>query len=452
MKIYTGPKRAIHSKEIVAPSEHRDQVNKYNVVTKPSNPPVVEKIGILPQSVVSFSGYAVPKFQKLMSEGWIIQNPMSKTSQYHYANDGSDESYSFWSGSPAKYDRHETTCRFPVLQGAFSRLDLKPDRVSQIARARDEAITRVFAKAQTGNADLLIDISQFKSLIKMLSKAGQLLIALSKRPETFLDIVRASRDGRRYVRVPPDGKRVPVDSLSGLWCEIRFGWGPLLGTLNGIVEAVQRTDLDKTQRFTYRAEEEINFNDEATTTWYESYSSGGLVFTNQPWFVQEEEFQWRSRFRAGILLEHSISLSEALGLRTGAIPIAAWDLVPYSFIVDRFFNIGNWIRSLNPIPASVFGGSWITEHYESSYNYRGSGVAYDRSGGSGSSYRRVQFAPYTSADYKIESSGYVRRLVGRPPTLPVLRHDWADLKSLFNLLDVLFLAIQRLKPVSRRQG
>lgn len=451
MKFYTGTKIPVSSHTVLEAASPRNMVTTWNVLTPPATPDIFH--GMCPQSEENFSGYTVPHFHQLVLDGWVIQNPMSKTTVINTANSGADSLFKYWVGtSPQTYNYHNTTGRFPVLQGVFQPLYSSTSYAGLINRARDEAVTRVFAKAQTGNADLLIDISQSKQLVQMLVKFGQRLLAFCRNPRVFFDLLKASHEGYRYVRIPPDGKRVPVDTLSGLWCELRFGWGPLLGTLNGIYEAAQRLDLNQSKRFTYRALEEINFNEAKSTTWTESFSWEGLVYSNQPWFIHDEDFKWRSTFRAGILLEQSISFRDALGLRLSAIPIAAWDLVPYSFIVDRFLNIGNWIRSLNPIPASSFGGAWVTEKYESQYQYRGRGVAYTHSAGSGASYRKVESASIGEAVYTLQRSGYVRTLVPRPPILPVLRHDWLQLNSLFNLLDSVFLAIQRFSPGTSMKG
>lgn len=445
MKIYTGPKVPVQESTVLTPAYSLNSYVRQGVVTNPNAPTLVWHYGRVPASVGYFMGFRVPHFSSLVKAGWIIHNPMTKTTVSHSANEGVRGESRYTSGAQPPYNYDEWWGVNPPIQGRLTPLFITLMSDGRIARARDEAVTRVFAKAQTGNADILIDISQIKSLLRMLVKAGNLLLVLARRPGTFLDIVRASRDGRRYVRVPPDGKRVPVDSLSGLWCELRFGWGPFLETLSGIYDAAKRTDLNKTSRFTYRAMEEVSFNETKTGTFNESYSWDGLVYSNQPYFQNDEEFSWRSTFRAGILLEQSISFADAVGLRASAIPYAAWDLVPYSFIVDRFFNIGNWIRSLVPIPASAFGGAWVTEKYQSEYRYRGRGIPFTKTYGSGPSYRKYEHAPVGEARYTVQQSGYVRTLVEHPPTLPVLRHDWSQLTSLFNLLDVLFLAIQRLR-------
>lgn len=445
MKIYAGPKVPVRENSVLTPAYSLNYCGRFGVISNPNGPVHVHAHGVVPESVDHFMGFRVPHFSSLIKAGWIIHNPMTKTTIVHSSNEGVRGESRYWSGTGIAYDYDDWWGFHPPIQRRLTPFFLTLMSDGRIARARDEAVTRVFAKAQTGNADILIDISQIKSLLRMIVKAGNLLLVLARRPGTFLDIVRASRDGRRYVRVPPDGKKVPVDSLSGLWCELRFGWGPLLGTLDGIYDAARRTDLNRTSRFTYRSMEEISFNETKTGTFLDSYKRDGLVFTNHPYFQNDEEFSWRSTFRAGILLEQSISFADALGLRASAIPYAAWDLVPYSFIVDRFFNIGNWIRSLVPIPASSFGGAWVTEKYQSEYRYRGRGLPFSKAYGSGASYRKYEYAPVGEARYTVQQSGYVRTLVPHPPTLPVLRHDWSQLTSLFNLLDVLFLAIQRLR-------
>jgi hypothetical protein len=311
--------------------------------------------------------------------------------------------------------------------------------------ASSEALSRAFSKANTGNVDLLIDLVQYKSLVDMFVKAAKTLLLLVRTPGAFLDLVKAHVKGNeRYVRIPPSGKKVPVTSLEGLWCELRFGWRPLLGTLEGIVDVANRADLDQARRITYRATEEVDFFEEESSTWTLDWTTGCLVI-NEPVRKYTESLSYKSKFRAGILLEESTSMWRALGLDTRAIPIAVWDLVPYSFIVDRFVNVGNWLRSLRPIPSKEFGGSWVAERFTVEHRLRTEFLPISRSCGTGTAYRYY----YRSSGFEeglAKVEGYIRSIHEQAPLLPTLRHDWSKLNNIYNLIDAIMLAIQRARP------
>jgi hypothetical protein len=49
-----------------------------------------------------------------------------------------------------------------------------------------------------------------------------------------------------------------------------------------------------------------------------------------------------------------------LGLRDQDIPVTVWELVPWSFVVDWFVNVGDWIQAVTPNPSVTVKGSWTT--------------------------------------------------------------------------------------------
>lgn len=438
LKRYMGPfKRVVKDKTLIpAVPMNGKTTGNYGLPTQwVQNHP-----GFIPASSKHYDTLLTPGFKKLQSEGYIIQCPFFLTSE-SYAASPANFSETVLYGSPLKstVTLHENICGY--YQGVKPSIDTSlgfQDR----SRAKDEALTRAWAKANTGNADLLIDLSQMKGTISMFVNTGKTLLALASNYENFVKVGKAILRGRdRYVVIPP-GSKVPISSLSGYWCELRFGWGPLLSSILGVAEALSREDLNKPKRVTYRAQENFNHVVEKTTpavfTW-----TNGCISINEVAGRTYEKFEYVSTFRAGILLEEELLLRQALGIDLKQVPIALWDLVTLSFIVDRFINIGNWIRSLNPVPVSRFGGSWVTEKYQSTYTRRFERDYINRFCGTGTSYRN--YTRTASVEVAVVTrSGYIRTIHERPPWLPTLRHDWSKILNLFNAVDGIMLAIQRI--------
>lgn len=54
------------------------------------------------------------------------------------------------------------------------------------------------------------------------------------------------------------------------------------------------------------------------------------------------------------------TLLDSLQLNIWDVPAIAWELVPLSFVVDWFFDVGNWLKAVRPRPGSDVLGSCTT--------------------------------------------------------------------------------------------
>jgi hypothetical protein len=50
------------------------------------------------------------------------------------------------------------------------------------------------------------------------------------------------------------------------------------------------------------------------------------------------------------VVDSTLDTLNALGLNPLSLPSIAWELVPLSFVVDRFINIGGWLEAMRPMP------------------------------------------------------------------------------------------------------
>jgi len=56
----------------------------------------------------------------------------------------------------------------------------------------------------------------------------------------------------------------------------------------------------------------------------------------------------------------SSKLNRAFGLGLVDVPDAIWELIPFSFVVDYFINVQDWINSMNVRPEITVLGSWTS--------------------------------------------------------------------------------------------
>lgn len=141
-----------------------------------------------------------------------------------------------------------------------------------------------------------------------------------------------------------------ADVISGAWLEGRYGWRPLIGEIESAVEALQ---IAKRKIYTGRA----GFD----TSW----STTRNVLIVKP--VYEADMTVREDFTVGSRAMYA-ALIEA-DLRGFINPaVTAWELVPFSFVVDWIYNIGKTIAAISSeILSTTSTGSYgmyakITRH------------------------------------------------------------------------------------------
>ena len=192
----------------------------------------------MPVSGSTMLDVVVDRFHERQANGEIIVNPMARTHDL-WSYTGTSEDYIIMLGT--NEHRWSNVNYIDFFIGAH---DVDPPVLPEwkIAAAKDEAITRAYSKAYSSDADLLIDLSQIKQTVEMLKTAAKRAASLVKGLHGILQLSELTpAQRRRKVAAMGQGLNVPLDSLAGVWCELRFGWGPLLSTLDGIAAALSRS-------------------------------------------------------------------------------------------------------------------------------------------------------------------------------------------------------------------
>lgn len=162
-----------------------------------------------------------------------------------------------------------------------------------------------------GGVDLSVDIAQAGQVRKMLSASDRVT-----------QVARAvNRRGRGAIRL-----------ISSLWLEYQYAWRPAVSTMYEagyhIAGWTQRPKM-----VSVRTGTSTSFDVEAGTV--DVYRYGPDI----PWRSKGEAFHGQEM---RIYLKAN---SPGLGGYTSLNPLSlAWELLPYSFVVDWFYNIGGYIR------------------------------------------------------------------------------------------------------------
>jgi hypothetical protein len=398
---------------------------------------VADNPALVPQSGRWMDDVVVDRYRERSALGEVIINPMRSVIA-DWSTATADGTWTLT--TPGNVSDYVVT----GLVDGLHRMELFPPAPEleqwKLDAARDEAITRCYRKVNSSGGDLLVDLAGLKQTVSMLVSAGKRLISLASSIRNFLRLLTAPTpaDWRVLLNAFSVGQDVPLPRLAGLWCELRFGWGPLLRSIDAVAEVLSGLDSEgQVQRLTYRAAETVTFSQTSENILY-VHPLPDTTWTR----VYSVDVDRTVIFRAGAIADVRYSTLTELGLSWSAFPTAVWDVVPFSFIVDRFLNIADFIRSRMPKPGVVIQANpWLVTRDISTIVWNSEYVPASSSSSAGTA-----FQPGAHSALRSTSSITTRENILGPPISPVLRHDWASITSLLNAIDGIALAIQQMRP------
>lgn len=186
-------------------------------------------------------------------------------------------------------------------------------------------------------------------------KARKLLL----RPDKAIKRFSAKTGMQKATGIAQSGCYV-VDQASNFWLTWRFGVKPLIKEINDILSMDYREYESSELKFARK-----KVADEWTTR---TGSSGGSL-GNYLYFTLDDLVKWRQSSQAtyAYSVKHGFGLSDFLnstGLSLRHLPQVLWELVPCSFVLDRFVDVGSFIRALTPDPAVKTIDTCVSEKVE----------------------------------------------------------------------------------------
>jgi len=118
-----------------------------------------------------------------------------------------------------------------------------------------------------------------------------------------------------------------------LWLEYTYGWKPLLSTVYEAAEESTRVVINKLERFNARVVKNINDPLVSFARW------DGAVMTCRAKGTSKISYS----SNIALLTNDGFDVSRWSSLNPASI---AWELTPYSFVVDWFYDVGGYLRNL----------------------------------------------------------------------------------------------------------
>lgn len=248
---------------------------------------------------------------------------------------------------------------------------------------------RFRGKLYKGSAALGVTLASWKQSQEMITSAYRSIgWGLDSMSRTIDELQRTARRGQ-YERL---AKRLASKHL-----EVVFGWQPLVQDILAAATTVIN-DQPKAQRVSVRASAQIDTFDVYGDEGYAKMYSTGYGFLKC------------ARSATIEITNPNLWLAERAGLLNGAA--VAWDLVPWSFVVNMFVNTGQLVNSITDFAGLSFPSSSIT--WGLPYGYTIVSAPGSRNGDP----RRNEL--YGKAIYRVKSKYRTLNGVARPPLITKL--------------------------------
>lgn len=221
---------------------------------------------------------------------------------------------------------------------------------------------KFIGKLKAQNASLGVTLGEHKSARDMMTARSKQLLDLTKAL-IRRDFSKAYRIATKEFKTPstkwhpPEQTRWHSPSFSSLYLEWSWGWRPMIedigNALETLVDPVTPTYVRASNKYTQEY------------TSYYSNTAGGpggnpLTYWRK---VAEEKWLYTYRSSTGASVEvtnYNMSLANRLGVLN--IPQILWATYPFSFIVDKYLNIGQMIGSLTDLYGFTLSQTWTSRH------------------------------------------------------------------------------------------
>lgn len=306
-----------------------------------------------------------PGFKQRSQEGEIINNPFY-----------TEKLSVVGTVSRAEFKRTAAGDTGSLMGAVYSHTgagDLLPNYLAiDPALSREVASTAAWAKVAPPDIQSLVELAELPEAIKMFRNAHNEFYTRLKQISASSSFIKS-------------GQKLSV-FIASQWLQMRYGFLPILQTLEAIQEMLK--GIENPPRLTARGYNEVSSSDSGTVAL--------PVFANAWSRTLTYQRTTKVSVRAGVLYNWTLSGTN-MGAGTLDLPEAAWELIPFSFIVDWFFNVGTFLSAIKPVAGTNILSTWTTTRVRSSYSWS---VSSNWIGASG--YESVQ-SPSGSGSFILET-------------------------------------------------
>lgn len=293
--------------------------------------PVITKAGIYPWRNPS-------NYMRLIADYKYSPCQLNKT--VPYGTKGATDSITYMGYYDITVAHVNSLWTYPVGGGGSNPSIL----VAESARAKTECLLKLQGdKVNIGTA-LAESLQSYDMLVDAYKSLGKLLLAVKHRRLPSKKDLIGSLIGKRNLKNGHESLGVANGLL-----QVKYGWMPLMMDLKGLYDEF----VDSTA-----APPIISAKRVITSDWSDSSVNSVWINRSQTMKVQNTCEIW-ARLTAEFMAQASShGLANPLSL--------AWELVPYSFVVDWAMPIGNTLAAISAPAGLTFVGGYVAQRMEGS--------------------------------------------------------------------------------------
>lgn len=226
---------------------------------------------------------------------------------------------------------------------------------SDMEAAAAHTLVRAFEKVNTFDFAGLVTLAEAKKTASMLTSPFSAARDLVGKMERRFRYLKGLKDGVKFLYSE-------AQVASRVWLEYRYGWKPIMYDIANICKSYEESRRQfgtKPERVVERAGWEGYMKRTSTS----SGPVSGLTSLSMDHIYLHE-----AHVNSGVIFDITdaslaFSTEETFGLSLRNAVSAGWELVPYSFVVDWFYDVGSWLNAVNPRPGIEVRGCWTTTKY-----------------------------------------------------------------------------------------
>ena len=314
-----------------------------------------------------------PKFHKLQNQGVIINNPLwhediqsvhTPTSvRVDWVKDGSVTGYMVWPYS-AYLEIPLASPTLPMVLN-FEKL------FEEFSTMADLAANRAWANVELSEAMLLASLGELPETFRWMQSLFERAINLTKafRSKTKLLANLPLLAKNIMAKNPAQLKKLAgpmvkgrhssstdaVSAFANAWLEYRYAIRPLVFEMKSCLEALKKIITKKSRQTARGKDVVLEDNSSIVTHTYSKPVSTTVTATYR------RTVKSAITCRAGVLFQIEDDLDALLAVWGIDQPLeSAWELVPFSFIIDWFFSVGDTISAWSVNPSLTPLASWTT--------------------------------------------------------------------------------------------
>lgn len=332
-----------------------------------------------------------------------------------------------------------------ILSGPFEayRTDFAPGEFD--SGLAGQSITKAYSKIGKAVIDVGMSLAELPETLAMVKGGFQRLDSLLTPLQrdggwrrlagrTQKAIARLQSDwGKGALNADRIGKALFAQSksLGNYWLTWRYGIRPLIGEISQYIQAFNGLagDLNHGKFVRVRGKASLSKTSDRVLT---NVPYGG------PYVSLREETEVSIDSYSGIYFSlirtnELYDFLERYGFAPHHMPSLAYELMPLSFMLDWFIDVGSWIRAITPVPDAKILGSYTSQKIVTTLRRKYTNAVYYG--------RSPSYADWPTDQQTTET---LRRVLG--PSVPAMpRFNWGLTLSISQYADLFTVALQRFK-------